>query len=390
VAVRPGFVTDIETLAEFDALVAGGTTSMRGWRIQDVDLRERADVLLGLSPGGSVLLGCDLTESARAHLQAGGGLVFPDPPALPFDAYRTTLYTAAELYAGIESGDYSRTPDARIYAWSRSRRRRTDSAMRLSTALHDQAIDLALDRTLAGARVVGVMGGHAGARGDHTYRDAARLGRELTRAGLLVATGGGPGSMEAANLGGYLSRQPDDDLDEALALLAAAPSYRPSVGDWARAAVDLLGRWPGGAASIGIPTWFYGHEPPNLFATAIAKYFQNAVREDTLLRRCDAGIVYLPGAAGTVQEIFQDACENYYAPRAAVAPMVLVGRQHWSVDLPAWDLLQALGRTRAHDDAMTRRIHLVDTVDEAVALLTPAETSPTTSRDVTNNLPRRH
>ena len=32
--------------------------------------------------------------------------------------------------------------------------------------------------------------------------------------------------------------------------------------------------------SLGVPTWFYGHEPPNLFATRIAKFFTNALRED--------------------------------------------------------------------------------------------------------------
>ena len=45
------------------------------------------------------------------------------------------------------------------------------------------------------------------------------------------------------------------------------------------------------------PTWFYGHEPPNVFADHVAKYFRNAIREDVLLQVCDAGIVFLPGAA---------------------------------------------------------------------------------------------
>ena len=54
------------------------------------------------------------------------------------------------------------------------------------------------------------------------------------------------------------------------------------------------------------------------------------MREATLLNRCTGGIVFLPGAAGTVQEIFQDACENFYADPASVAPMVLVGSRHWT------------------------------------------------------------
>ena len=90
-----------------------------------------------------------------------------------------------------------------------------------------------------------------------------------------------------------------------------------------------------------------GHEPPNPFATSIAKYFKNATREAILLQVCNAGIVFLPGAAGTVQEVFQDACENYYADPASIAPMVLVGREHWTRTVPAWPLLHSLARDLA-------------------------------------------
>ena len=79
---------------------------------------------------------------------------------------------------------------------------------------------------------------------------------------------------------------------------------------------------------------------------------------------CTGGIVFLPGAGGTVQEIFQDACENYYADESSVAPMVLVGRTYWTETLPAWPLLTALARGRA----MEAHVHLVDTVEEAASL----------------------
>ena len=101
-----------------------------------------------------------------------------------------------------------------------------------------------------------------------------------------------------------------------------------------------------------------------MFAEAVAKFFRNAIREDTLLRVCTAGIVFLPGAAGTVQEVFQDACENYYADESSVAPMVLVGRTYWTETLPAWPLLEAL----AHGRPMQPHVHLVDEVDEAADL----------------------
>ena len=146
----------------------------------------------------------------------------------------------------------------------------------------------------------------------------------------MVATGGGPGAMEAANLGGPARARPEAALDEALDRLAAravVPTRRSMRGS---TPPGRSRRVSGDADSLGIPTWFYGHEPTNVFATAIAKYFRNALREAILLQICDAGIVFLPGAAGTVQEVFQDACENYYAAESSVAPMVLVGGSYWT------------------------------------------------------------
>ncbi|MDQ2950969.1 MAG: hypothetical protein M3R54_01755, partial [Chloroflexota bacterium] len=72
--------------------------------------------------------------------------------------------------------------------------------------LHDFGIDRALTAWLSGTggvspKVVGVMGSHSTPRDDPQYALVAELGWRLARAGFLVATGGGPGLMEAANLG---------------------------------------------------------------------------------------------------------------------------------------------------------------------------------------------
>lgn len=75
--------------------------------------------------------------------------------------------------------------------------------------------------------------------------------------------------------------------------------------------------------------------------------------------------MFLPGAAGTLQEIFDNATPNYYGSRGEPTPMVLVNRAHWTEKLPAWPLLQAL----AADRPMASRIALVDSVDEAPAAL---------------------
>ncbi|MCX4627274.1 LOG family protein [Streptomyces sp. NBC_01443] len=354
--------TEIETLAEFDQVVARG--SLSGYRIQSVNLLERTFALLSADTSAAVFLGCAMEPDASAKVRADGALVFPPVPDLPFNPYRGLLYTADEVFAGLSAG-YEATPDAQSYAWFQETKADGDIFSSMLRSIHDDAISDALDEHLAGARVVGVMGGHAMARGGLDYQGAAELGRELTRSGLTVATGGGPGAMEAANLGAYLAPAADHALAEALEILAKAPSFAPSVSDWAQAAFAVRDRWPGGGDSVGIPTWFYGHEPPNAFAGHIAKYFANATREDGLLARSNAGVVFLPGAAGTLQEIFDNATPNYYGSRGEPTPMVLVGRTHWTEHLPAWPLLQALARGRA----MESRIALVDSVAEVPAVL---------------------
>lgn len=354
---------DIESVDQFDRIVAAGASSMAGWRVQSVDLTGRTDQLVRLVPMGSLFLGCLLDEQAAGWIQDGGGLIFPAITEVPFDSYRARLYDADELYAGLDRG-YVATPDAQIYAWSRLHDEKGDTSRTLAAALHDHAIADALAELPDGRPWIGVMGGHGIARGDSTYRDAVLLGRGLARAGQVVLTGGGPGAMEAANLGSALAAYGEDALEAALAALAAVPSFQPSIAAWAAAALDVRAQYPGDGG-VAIPTWFYGHEPPNVFATSIAKFFSNAQREDVLLRRARGGIVYLPGAAGTVQEIFQTVTLNYYGDHATQTPMVLLGVQHWSEHLPVWGLLQDLARGRV----MADYLHLVDTVDEAVKLV---------------------
>ncbi|WEH14998.1 LOG family protein [Streptomyces sp. VNUA24] len=351
---------EIETIEEFDAIVsARGTLS--GFRVQAVDLTDRTRELLHTGTAGAVFLGCPMRAEAAAKVRTDGALVFPPVPGLPFDPYRGLLYSPDELFASLADDGYEATPDALAYAWFQRTKADRDVYASLLRAVHDDSVSDALDELLTGARVVGVMGGHAMARGTEAYEGAARLGRTLARSGLTVATGGGPGAMEAANLGAYAAPYDDEMLAESLRLLAKAPKFTPSVTAWASAAFEVRAHWPRGGTSVGIPTWFYGHEPPNPFASHIAKYFANATREDGLLARSTAGIVFLPGAAGTVQEVFDNATPNYYESRGEPTPMVLVDRAHWTERLPAWPLLRSLARGRSMED----RIALVDTIEEA-------------------------
>ena len=361
---------EVESLDSFDRLVAAGARSMQGWHAQSLDLRGRTAQLEAMQAQGGIFLGCTFDAGVEDSLRSRGALIFPRLEAVPFNPYRGRLYTPQELYEGIADARYEDTPDARVYQWSirPGQRHRLDAT--LAAALHDHSIGDALDELTrselcVGRTMVGVMGGHAAHRGSGVFEEAALLGRLLARDGRVVATGGGPGTMEAANLGAYLSDAPEHDFRRALDDLAAVPGFRPSVSAWARSAAAVVERHPGGTPSLGIPTWFYGHEPPNYFATHIAKYFANAIREAILLELCNGGIVFLPGSGGTVQEIFQDACENYYGTPETIKPMVLVGKEHWLRRYPAWPLLQSLAAGRQ----MENRIFLVDTVEEALAVL---------------------
>lgn len=348
----------VDSLDDLDYRLASGVRSLSGWRLRGLDLSERGGALRAVDVAGALLLGCVLRPEDGESVRARGAIVFPTIPSVPIDAYRTTLYTPRELY---DSDDYSESLDARVYAWSQHENSR-DTA--LAQALHDHSIEHALENWTRGRRLVGVMGGHSAERGQPEYADGARLGRMLAQT-CTVASGGGPGAMEAVNLGGYLAEYDEDALDESLGILSTVPAFAPRIGDWVRAAFTVRDRFPRGSDSLGIPTWHYGHEPPNAFASAIAKYCRNAQREAILLEICQAGIVFLPGAAGTVQEIFQDACENFYADESSIAPMVLVGREYWTRRFPAWPLLQALAKGRP----MEPHVHLVDGIDEAAALM---------------------
>lgn len=373
----PGMVHEIGDLDTLQALLASGV-SLRGSRLQGLDLTQAEPQLLARDDlGGVVVLGGTLSRALEHHLRSRGAVIFPADPTAPVRPYRGTLYTADELYDGLAEHGYEQTTDARAYAWLQDAALRHDAYVTVLRAIHDDAMTDALVEALSEFPVVGVMGGHALARGTAEFAAAARLGHALAESGYVVATGGGPGAMEAANLGAWSRGQ--DQLETALDRIAAVPHFTDGIGDWAQVALEVIwdahrgqdghdyGRQsgPGRLRSLGIPTWFYGHEPPNVFGDLIAKFFSNALREDLLLHHSTAGLVVLPGAAGTVQEIFQMATRLYYEVDDRVPPLVLVGHQHWTQDLPVLPLLEALGRGRA----MVRSVHLVDTVEEAAALL---------------------
>lgn len=360
--VRAGLGVEIDSLASFDARVAAAS-SLADCYVQSLDLTGRSGPLLAADVSRTVFLGCTFAADVEPKLEAGGALVFPSLPDLPFQPYRSGLYTPQELYAGLERG-YRYTLDARVYRWWRHVGQHRSLTSELAMTLHDHAITEALNGLgLDGA--VGVMGGHQLIRGSEAYADAAQLGRALAATGRTVLSGGGPGAMEAVNLGAALVG-PAGDLEAALGVLAERPRFADDLASWVGSGLAVRKRWDLSGRSYGIPTWLYGHEPPNVFSSGIAKLFSNAIREDVLLRHASGGLVCLPGAAGTVQEVFQAATPRFYAAAGQqIPPLVLVGVDYWTRVQPAWPLLVSLADGRP----LAAAIHLVDAVADVPALL---------------------
>jgi predicted Rossmann-fold nucleotide-binding protein len=284
---------------------------------------------------------------------------------LPFPVYRTGLYTFEELTAGVADDGSGPSLDEVIGSWFRSARTGSQHDT-LVRAVHDATIETAVAKFVRGRRVVGVMGGHGVRRDDASYRRVAELGRTLARAGWCVTTGGGPGVMEAANLGAWLAPFADDALDQALDVLVAAPSYADDAVSYTGAAQRVRVRWPGGAESLAVPTWVYLDEPTGAFATHIAKYFTNSIREDGLLAIARSGVVYAPGGAGTSQEIFTDAAQNSLTLFEVRSPMVFFGRTFFLDERP--ELLAAV-RRQADEFGWADLVTLCDQPEEVSTFL---------------------
>src|SRR5256712_5495132 len=172
-------------------------------------------------------------EKVEEHLGHHGVVIPPFARPEPFDPLRNGLNTADEVMQGYPSANPDGALDRRIarHFVAAGGRNPPSAAEAIAQRLHDFGIDRALTAWLEGdgrtaPKVVGVMGSHSTRRDDPQYALVAELGWRLARAGFLVATGGGPGLMEAANLGAYLSKHADRGaLDRAIGILKDAPAY---------------------------------------------------------------------------------------------------------------------------------------------------------------------
>jgi predicted Rossmann-fold nucleotide-binding protein len=416
---------EIESRAELTAHLAKGSLAdlvVLGLRL-DVDPPD----LSGVDVRNTLFIGCTPpSPEAEIDLIRRGAHVVPPLQGRPYPTHPAVLYSPEDLAFGFAEHGFAGMYDTRVWAHFRAHGAATpDIREAISQRLHDAGIDNALGKALAawveargpggavpppapgppdgaenprpsgavpppapgppdGAEnprpsgAVGIMGGHAVPRGSGPYRIAAELAWRLAAAGRLIVTGGGPGVMEAANLGSFFAARPAAELSAAVDALAVAPDFLdhdpytaaalavrrafPAPPDAVR---DVAGRLALGG--LALPTWLYGHEPANLFAGQIGKYFSNAVREDSILRLSRGGIVFAPGWAGTVQEIFQAATKTFYRTDGPSGAFVFLGVEHWSA-LPVEALLRPLLARSPHGD-QSHLVLVTDSLDEAVAAL---------------------
>lgn len=314
--------------------------------------------------------GCEIPSEMEGQI-GSTCLVFPRL-GLAYSTFRGKLYTGEELYDGYDPQNeetFSTCYDSRVYqAYVENGKQCNDIRETLGRTLHDRAIEDAMAdflRLFDERQVVAIMGGHAIRRTDPEYRKVVVISKLLTEKGKLMASGGGPGAMEATHLGAWMAGRTEEELQEAFSILEEAPTFRDP--GWLRTAFEVKAKFPQKRfRSLGIPTWFYGHEPATPFATHIAKYFMNSIREDTLLTIAKGGIIYTPGSAGTLQEIFQDAAQNHYKTVGVSSPMVFLGEDFFSRDVPVYPLLQTLMDNGRYKDLL---LTITDSPEEAVAAI---------------------
>lgn len=335
----------IQKIDHFQQFIKNGY-SAKNCTFQDLDFSNLSINWELMNIENTTFLGCKMSLQEEFVLRSKGAYIYHAPEDLPYQPFRKNLYTWQELMNGF-SAEKDDSIDADIYRHFSKKKYNPTINEALWQRVHDHAMDDSLRSLLefdaegmTKKRCVGFMGGHSTMRTDTNYRKTALTSKLLAEAGYFVVSGGGPGIMEATNLGAYFAGRTETELLDAIQILQLSPHY--SNKKFHQQAFKVIEKYPNGAESLAIPTWFYGHEPSNLFATHIAKYFSNSIREDTLLAISLYGIVCAPGSAGTTQEIFMDATQNHYGTFNYYSPMVFLGRKRYQVDTMIYPLLRQL------------------------------------------------
>jgi len=175
---------------------------------------------------------------------------------------------------------------------------------------------------------ISVFGSARTTRQDPAYASAELLGRRLVDAGFAVITGGGPGTMEAANKG-------------------ASEAGGTSVG----LGIEL-------PYEVGLNPW-----------VDVGINFRYFFVRKTMFVKYAQGFVVLPGGLGTLDELFE-AVTLVQTQKVTSFPIICMGSAYWA-GLIAWlrEVVVAAGNVAAADVDV---LHVTDDVDDAVAILRKA------------------
>jgi uncharacterized protein (TIGR00730 family) len=171
-----------------------------------------------------------------------------------------------------------------------------------------------------------VFGSATTTPGDEEYEQARETARAIGEAGFAVITGGGPGTMEAAN----------------------------------RGARDA------GVASVGLNIELPAEQGLNPYVDIGIEFHYFFVRKLMFVRYSDAFVCF-PGGFGTLDETFE-ALTLIQTRKAVDHPVVLTGGGEFWPSLMEWIRIQMLesGRIRAEDLAQAE---LAEGADEVLAAL---------------------
>ncbi len=172
---------------------------------------------------------------------------------------------------------------------------------------------------------VSVFGSARSGRNHVYYQDAVRISQALSEAGFSIITGGGPGIMEAANLGA--SR--------------------------------------GEGRSIGLNIKLPFEQDPNRFADIVI-HFNYFFARKVMFVKYACGFVALPGGFGTLDEVFE-ALTLKQTRKIHDFPVILFGSAYWE-GLLDWFTEQLLA-----DKMISKRdlklFRVTDDVDEVVDII---------------------
>jgi uncharacterized protein (TIGR00730 family) len=171
--------------------------------------------------------------------------------------------------------------------------------------------------------------GSARTKPDNKYfRLAEEIAYKLTQYGYGIITGGGPGIMEAGNMGAK----------------------------------------KGGGSSVGINIALPFEQEPNLFIDndKLITFDHFFVRK-VMFTKYAQGFVVLPGGFGTLDELFE-AMTLIQTGKIGKFPIVLVGKDYWQ-GLVAWIREVLLEDESNVSPADMELFTIVDTADEAVEII---------------------